>query len=119
MTGRSVPEWIGSTPDTPIPPRVRLRVFEAHGGVCYLSKRKIRAGEKWQADHVVALINGGENRESNLAPALADAHAVKTRADVAVKSKVARQRAKHLGIFPKSPRKLQGRGFAKRGEVRG
>lgn len=28
MIGRSVEEWIGATPDTAIPPRVRLRVFE-------------------------------------------------------------------------------------------
>lgn len=80
MTGRTLPEWIGATPDTPIPPRVRLRVFEAHGGVCYLSKRKIRAGEKWQADHVVALINGGENRESNLAWASFRSHPARSRA---------------------------------------
>lgn len=24
MTGREVPEWVGPTPDTPIPPRVRM-----------------------------------------------------------------------------------------------
>ena len=117
MTGRTVPEWIGATPDTPIPPRVRLRVFEAHGGVCYLSKRKIRAGEKWQCDHVIALTNGGENRERNLAPALEQPHREKTRDDVREKAKVARIRAKHLGIFAKPARKLQGRGFPKRGEA--
>ena len=60
---RSVPEWIGATDDSAIPPRVRLRVFEAHGGVCHLSGRKIRAGEEWDCDHVKALINGGENRD--------------------------------------------------------
>ena len=114
MTGRSVPEWIGKTPDTPIPPRVKLRVFETHGGVCHLSKRKIRAGESWQADHVVAIINGGENRETNLAPALVDAHKEKTAADVAEKSKVARVRQKHLGAYPKSPFKIRSRGFPKR-----
>lgn len=98
MAARTVPEWIGATADTPIPPRVRLRVFEAHGGVCYLSGRKIRAGDAWQIDHVRALVNGGENREANLAPALADKHREKTAADVAEKSKVASIRAAHLGI---------------------
>lgn len=44
MTGRSVPEWIGASPDTPVPPRVRARVFEAYGGICYRSGRKIMAG---------------------------------------------------------------------------
>ena len=113
MTGRSLPEWIGATLDTPIPPRVRLRVFEAHGGVCHISGRKIRAGEKWEADHVIALINGGENRETNLAPALSDKHKAKTRADVRQKSDVARKRQKHLGIKTDSGRKLQSRGFDK------
>jgi len=113
MTARSVPEWIGATPDTAIPPRVRLRVFEAHGGVCHISGRKIRAGEKWEADHVIALINGGENREANLAPALSDKHKAKTAADVRQKADVARKRQKHLGIKTDSGRKLQSRGFDK------
>ena len=95
---RTVEEWIGKTDDTPIPPRVKLRVFELHGGVCHLSGRKIRAGEPWDCDHVKALINGGENRESNLAPALRDKHRLKTAEDVAEKAVVARKRTKHLGI---------------------
>lgn len=116
MTGRSVPEWIGATPDTPVPPRVKLRVFEAHGGICHLSGRKIRAGDAWDCDHVKALTNGGENRESNLAPALRDFHRAKTAEDVAEKSKVERIRKKHLGIYPKSPRPLKSRGFERRRE---
>lgn len=101
--GRSVPEWIGASPDTPIPPRVKLRVFERYGGVCYLSGIKIRPGDAWDAEHVIALCNGGENRESNLRPALRDKHREKTAADVALKSKTNRIKAKHLGIWkPKS-----------------
>lgn len=95
---RAVEEWRGKTDDTPVPPRVKLRVFELHGGVCHLSGRKIRAGEPWDCDHVKALINGGENRESNLAPALRDKHRLKTAEDVAEKAVVARKRTKHLGI---------------------
>ena len=112
MTARILDEWIGATPDSPIPPRVRARVFERHGGRCHISGRKIMAGDLWDVDHVVALINGGENRERNLAPALRDKHREKTAADVAEKSKVARVRAKHLGIAPKSKRPLRSRGFA-------
>lgn len=98
---RSTPEWIGKTDDTAIPPRVRLRVFEAHGGVCYITGRKITPADKWDVDHVQALVNGGENRESNLAPALRAAHRKKTAEDVAIKAKDRRVRAKHLGIGPK------------------
>lgn len=113
LTTRSVPEWIGATPDTPVPPRVRLRVFERHGGVCYLSGRKIRPGDVWDVEHVIAISLGGENRETNLRPALKDAHREKTAADMAVKSKVERIRKKHLGIYPKSKAPLRSRGFQK------
>ena len=85
---RAVPEWIGATPDTPVPPRVKVRVFDAYSGRCHWSGRKIAAGDKWDVDHVRALINGGENRESNLAPILRDkAHKEKTDRDVAEKVK--------------------------------
>lgn len=110
--GRSVPEWIGKTPDSAIPPRVRLRVFEAHGGKCYLSGIKIRPGDAWECDHVIAIINGGENREGNLAPALKDKHREKTNADVAEKSKIARIRMKHLGL--KAPSKGWNRNVRKK-----
>jgi 5-methylcytosine-specific restriction enzyme A len=95
---RSVPEWIGKTDDSPIPPRVRLRVFDRCGGICHLSGRKIAAGEPWDCDHIIALINGGAHRESNLAPVLVAPHRVKTKEDVALKSKNAKVRKKHLGI---------------------
>ena len=95
---RSVSEWEGKTPDTAIPPRVKLRVFEHHNGICHITKRKIQAGEEWDCDHIIALCNGGENRESNLAPALKSAHRKKTAQDVKQKAKDRRVRSKHLGI---------------------
>lgn len=98
---RSVPEWIGKTHDSPIPPRVRLRVFERCGGICHLSNRFIRAGEAWQLDHIVSLVNGGEHRECNLAPVLTEPHRAKTAEDVREKSIVRRKRMKHLGISAK------------------
>ena len=99
---RTVPEWIGETPETAVPLRVKLRVFDAHGGRCHWSGKKIAAGDRWDVDHVRALINGGENRESNLAPILREKHKEKTARDVDEKAKVARIRAKHLGLWPKS-----------------
>jgi 5-methylcytosine-specific restriction endonuclease McrA len=95
---RAVSEWIGKTDDTPCPPRVQLRIFNRYGGVCYLSGIKIRPGDTWHVEHVIAIINEGENRESNMAPALYEPHKVKTKADVAEKSKVATIRKKHLGL---------------------
>lgn len=113
---RALPEWIGASDDAKVPPRVRVRIFERCGGVCHLSGRKIMAGEVWELDHVIALINGGEHRESNLAPALKAAHRAKTAEDVALKSKVARIKAKHLGVYPKGP-KIPSRPFQKRRAV--
>jgi 5-methylcytosine-specific restriction endonuclease McrA len=109
--GRSLPEWVGKTPDSRPPTSVRLRVFERAGGVCYLSGRKIRAGDAWELEHVKPLSMGGENRESNMAPALVDAHRVKTAAEAGDRAKADRVRAKHLGTWPKSKRPLQSRGF--------
>lgn len=95
---RAVKEWIGATPDSKVPDRVRLRVFLREGGRCHLSGRKIMPGELWELDHKRALINGGEHRESNLFPALRDKHRQKTAVDVAEKATTARKRSKHLGI---------------------
>jgi 5-methylcytosine-specific restriction protein A len=101
---RAVEEWVGATPDTTAPPRVRLRVFEAHKGICHISGRKIGPADQWDLDHVIALCNGGQNRESNLAPALRDKHREKTSNDTDEKSRIASLRQRHLGIKPKKPK---------------
>jgi 5-methylcytosine-specific restriction enzyme A len=109
---RATKEWIGKTDDAMPPPRVRLRIFERTGGVCHISGIKIRPGDKWQADHIVPIILGGENRESNLAPALVEPHKEKTKAEVKIKSKISDTRKKHLGI-KSAKQKIQSQGFAK------
>lgn len=106
-----MPEWIGKTDDSRPPPHVRLRIFERYDGVCHWSGIKIRAGDHWDCDHIVALINGGENRESNMAPILrGKPHKEKTAADVAEKSRVYRKRAKHVGLT-KPRQQIKSRGF--------
>lgn len=96
---RSTSEWIGKTDDTPIPPRVRIRVWDRDGGRCQCGcNRKIVAGEKWDTDHTVALANGGENRERNLRTLLAEHHKAKTVRDVALKSQTYKHRLHHQGI---------------------
>jgi hypothetical protein len=113
MTGRQVPEWIGATPDTPVPPRVKLRIWERCGGRCALTGKKLMPGDAYDFDHIRPLILGGENRESNLQLVSRDAHKAKTKADVSAKAKADRTRAKHLGVWPKSKAKIRSRGFAK------
>lgn len=96
--GRNTEEWVGANADSPIPPRVRLRVFERHLGRCYLSGRIIRPGDAWDIEHVKALSLGGEHRESNMAPALKQPHQAKTAQDQKLKAKLDRIRKKHLGV---------------------
>jgi 5-methylcytosine-specific restriction protein A len=98
---RAVEEWVGKTDDTKAPPHVRLRIFQREDGRCHISGRKIMPGEPWDLEHKIALCNGGENRESNLFPALRDKHREKTAEDVAEKSDVATKAKKHW--LPKEP----------------
>lgn len=98
MTGRAIPEWVGKVPDAPVPPRVRLRVFERAGGVCAISGRKIMPGDAWDLDHVVPLIDGGEHREGNLQPVLRDEHRRKSAEEAGRRAKERRLRKKHVGI---------------------
>jgi 5-methylcytosine-specific restriction enzyme A len=96
---RSVPEWIGRTPDSNPPPRVRLRIFDRYNGRCQCGcNREIRPGEAWDLEDTIAIINGGERRESNMKPWLSEHHRDKTRNDVAEKAMVYRKRAAHVGI---------------------
>lgn len=107
---RKTEEWIGSSDDAKVPPRVKLRVFHKYEGRCYLSGRQIRSGEAWDLEHITALCNGGEHRESNFAPALREPHKIKTKADRREKKKVDATRKKHLGI-KKSGWTIPGRKF--------
>lgn len=104
---RSLPEWVGKTADTPAPPRVRVRVFQRTGGCCHVCTRKIAAGDRWECDHVVAVINGGANRESNLAPICGNCHPAKTADDVSTKSKTYRMAAKAAGVKRKGRSSFQ------------
>lgn len=101
---RSTAEWIAKNDDAKVPAHVRLRVFARYGGKCYLTGKTIRPGDKWDLEHIVALCNGGEHREGNLAPALVAPHKIKTKEDRRIKSRDDRVRKRHLGI--KKPRTL-------------
>lgn len=102
---RSVKEWQGRTDDTPVPDRVRLRVFDAKEQRCHSCGRKINgATESWTCEHLISIINGGENRESNLDLTCCNCLPAKNAADVAIKSRTAKLRKKTI-----LPRKAKGR----------
>jgi 5-methylcytosine-specific restriction endonuclease McrA len=92
---RSLPEWRGRTPDSAIPPRVMLRVYQKAQGKCAKCGVEDIFGEY---DHTVPLILGGENRESNLQYLCTPCHKAKTKLDVKLKAKVSRVQKRHLGI---------------------
>jgi 5-methylcytosine-specific restriction protein A len=105
---RKVDEWIGKTDDTPVPPHVRVRVFETFHGVCGICTVKIRV-KRWVCDHRKAIVNGGENRENNLWPIHeACDRTIKTPSDVAEKKINNRVRAKHLGVKKRKGKPMPG-----------
>ena len=109
---RSVALWVGKNDDTAAPPRVRLRVWDRCEGRCGQCGRKIRPGEGWTLEHLIALINGGANAEHNLGVTCDWCLPTKNAADVAEKAVTARVRSKHLGI--RQPSKLRSAGFPAR-----
>lgn len=113
LTGRAVPEWRGKTPESKPPKAVLDRLFLKQNGRCAISGRKIRPGDTTNADHIIPLKDGGENRESNLQLALKKPHQEKTAAENTARAKEKRLRLKHAGLWPKSSRPLKSRGFPK------
>lgn len=99
---RVLAEWIGKTDNTKAPPRVCQRVFDRANGICHFCGQPIHPGQAVETDHIKALINGGENRETNLAPIhKSPCHKAKTGVDVAEKAKVAAVRQRHIGVAAK------------------
>lgn len=95
---RSLPEWCGKNDDTPIPPRVKIRVFDRSDGCCASCHRSVGGRLRPIYDHIVALINKGENRESNLQLLCHECSGTKSAADVQEKSVIYRKRAKRLKV---------------------
>lgn len=115
---RFVPEWIADNDDQDIPKRVKDRIWPREGGRCYLTGRKIMPGDAFEFEHVIALTNGGQHRESNIRLALKAPHKFKTKQDIDVRVKTTRQRLKHNNLWPKSKARIQSRPFPKsRGQI--
>jgi 5-methylcytosine-specific restriction endonuclease McrA len=117
MTARTVPEWSSDNPDAAIPKAVKARVWLRCEGKCALSGRKLGPGDAVDFDHITPLSMGGRHAEGNLQLVCRDAHREKTAEEAAPRAKADRIFAKHNGLWPKSKRPLQGRGFPKRGEA--
>jgi|SRR5882724_1783358 len=104
---RQVPEWQGKTDDEAIPARVKLRVYDLYNGNCAICTLKVLCAAY---DHAVAIVNGGQHRESNLQLLCMRCHKDKTKVDVAEKSQMYHKRVKAVGIKRKG-RTIPGRKF--------
>jgi 5-methylcytosine-specific restriction protein A len=95
-------EDVGTTKRKKLTPRIRLKVWEDHKGVCALCNGKIDGvRERWIVEHLRALELGGEDTEANMAPVHEVCAMIKTSGstgDHARAAKAKRAKAKHLGI---------------------
>lgn len=95
---RSVPLWRGATDDTPIPPRVKLRVFDRYDGKCCICGLSIHGHLLPAYDHRISIVNGGKNDEPNIQLLCSACHTAKTATDVHTKSVIYNKRAKRLKL---------------------
>jgi hypothetical protein len=109
--GRAVTEWIGKTPDAKVPERVRLRILRRFEGKCYLTGILIADGQAFDLEDIRPLEEGGERRESNLAPVLRLPHEVKTAAERKRQAKADRIAKAAHGMRPAVKRPMQSAGF--------
>jgi 5-methylcytosine-specific restriction protein A len=107
-TRRAVEEWIADHPDQEIPKRVKLRIFDRQNGRCAISGVKLMPGQI-DYDHIKRLRDGGEHRESNIRAVWRKPHREKTAQENSEQADADRIRAKHLGLWKGSGRKLQSR----------
>lgn len=102
---RSTKEWHGKTDDSMPPPSVRDRIKQRDNNRCQECGIEIRTGG--HLDHAVALILGGENRETNLRLLCRNCHGAKTKDDTREKSVAFRKRSKLTGISSKKEKTLK------------
>lgn len=103
---RKVPIWVGKTPDSKIPDRVKLRIWIRERGRDYLTGEPIRPGEPYEFEHVIAICNGGAHSEDNIRLVKkGKAHKEKTARDVKQRVRGDKATKRHAGI--KRPSKFQ------------
>jgi 5-methylcytosine-specific restriction protein A len=76
-------------------PQERAKIFADHEGKCAKCTRPLRARDRWDADHILALENGGTNDLSNFRPLCEWCHGSKTADDHAQAGHNRRTYTKH------------------------
>lgn len=89
--------------------KMRIGVFERHGGICHLCSMKVVAGQDWDVSHDIPLEAGGNDDDDNLYVAHRSCHRAHTaKVDIPLIAKVARIRANHVGAKTPSRKPLPG-----------
>lgn len=106
---RAVREWIGKTADTACPDEVKLRISRRQGHRCHDCTRKLDVKNKPEFDHIPALWDGGENRESKIfAVCRVPCHLNHTREDATIRAEGKRHEKKRIGIERKVRHPVRG-----------
>jgi len=114
--GRDVKEWVGKDANAKVPPHVRLRILRRYNHTCYLSGIKIADGQAFDLEDIEPVEEGGQRRESNLAPALRLPHEVKTAVERKRQAKADRAAKKAHGLHDRKSPPMQSRGFETTGK---
>lgn len=78
----------------------KVKLFERHAGRCHICNQPIEAGQRWDVSHLLALALGGEDVDSNRAPAHFKCHRWQTRVtDLPAIAKSKRIYARHIGAY--------------------
>lgn len=96
MRTAKLKEWIGKTPEAMPGQTVLLRLYAKQNGICACGCGQLMNlnRDKVDCDHIIAVIDGGENRESNLQLLLHPCHKAKTSAEASARSEERRHKAK-------------------------
>lgn len=111
MRTKNLKEWIGKTPEAMPGQTVLLRLYAKQNGICACGCGQVMNlnRDKVDCDHRIALIDGGENRESNLQLLLHPCHKAKTGQEASARSEERRHKAKAFTAL-REP-KMRGQGF--------
>jgi hypothetical protein len=89
----------------------RARLFNLHGGKCHICGMPIKAGEKWELEHVIAWELTRDDSDENVKPAHDACHKPKTHGEDRPRIRKAQnQEAAYMG-FKKSSKSINSRGF--------
>lgn len=109
----------GSTPRKAMTRQRRLRIFEAHGGVCILCGLPIDGTKQaWTIEHMRALGLAGADDDANCGPAHEACRRDKDKADLKAIAKAKRRKMKAIGIAAQPTRPIRSRNDLARGSKR-